>query len=517
MKIQVLLILLQLSSSLIFGQQYYFDVFNTQNSGLPYDHVSAIAIDNNGDKWVGTGGGGVARYDGSNWTVFNTQNSGLPDYTVSAIAIENNGAKWFGTSFGGIARFDGSNWSVFNTQNSVVPFDEVPAIALDNNGDNWFGTWGGGVVQFKLCPAAPIGISITPGNVNNACPLSPPTVLNANGPATHWVWSDGSTTNTIATPSTPSSYAISVTGYSGPPQACTASGTVSNTVNLQVYNLPANDMLCLVSVDTLTGKNQLIWNKTTGMRTDSFRIYKETTQAGVYDFAGNQSYTAFSIWSDQNSNPAQQSNRYYLSVLDSCGAESRTLNTPAIHRTIHLSSNQGINGENNLNWSPYEGITFSTYNIWRKNNGNPYVQIGSVPSTNLSFSDLTPPSGTNQYLIEVVFPTGCSPSSKTSSVPSSFSNAAVLSSGVRNSPEALLQLLTKVYPNPAQQNLTILLPESVEFQDLMVTDLQGKTMSVPYTLAGHEIQVDLSALPSGMWMGNIQTRQALIYKTFVKE
>lgn len=93
-------------------------------------------------------------------------------------------------------------------------------------------------------------------------------------------------------------------------------------------------------------------------------------------------------------------------------------------------------------------------NVLVKNNGNPFVQIGSVPSTNLSFSDVTPPSGTNHYLIEVVLPAPCSPSAKTSAVPSSFSNAVIQAAGVSNTPEHRLQALTLVYPNPAQGVLT---------------------------------------------------------------
>lgn len=503
------------------GGVYRFDGTNwtayfTQNSGLPSNNVKSIAIDNNGDKWFGTLGSGLTRFDGTNWTVYNTQNSGLPNDDVFSITIDNNGDKWIGTFGGGIARFDGTNWTVYNTQNSGLPNDDVYSIAIDNNGDKWIGTWAG-VALMQLCPPAPGIITISPSTLNNACPLSTPTLLTANGSATHWIWSDGSTSPTLATPTAPGTYAISVMGYSGPPLWCTSSGSTSNTLSFQVYNLPANDILCLATVDTLTGKNQLIWNKSAGMRTDSFRIYKETNQSGVYNFAANQAYGAFSTWTDLNSNPVQQSYRYYLSVLDSCGAESSTLNSPTIHRTIHLSCNQGINGENNLTWSQYEGITFSTYNIWRKNNGNPYIQIGSVPSTNLTFSDLVPPTGTNQYIIEVVLPVGCSPSSKTGSNRGSFSNAVLQSSSIGNSQEERLQFLTRVYPNPANMQLNIILPEKVILENLSFKDMQGKNLIIPWTFRQNEINADLSGLPAGMWVVLIQTNKGPVYKTFAKQ
>nr|MBC8489071.1 hypothetical protein [Bacteroidota bacterium] len=56
--------------------------YNKANSGLPDNWVYAIAIDESVTKWIGTGGGGLAEFDGTNWTVYNTSNSGLPDNYV---------------------------------------------------------------------------------------------------------------------------------------------------------------------------------------------------------------------------------------------------------------------------------------------------------------------------------------------------------------------------------------------------------------------------------------------------
>jgi ligand-binding sensor domain-containing protein len=41
---------------------------------------------------------GLAKFDGVNWTVYNTSNSGLPDNYVNAIAIDGQGNKWIGTA-----------------------------------------------------------------------------------------------------------------------------------------------------------------------------------------------------------------------------------------------------------------------------------------------------------------------------------------------------------------------------------------------------------------------------------
>jgi ligand-binding sensor domain-containing protein len=126
-------------------------VYKTSNSGLPSDWVWAIAIDGQGNKWIGTGGGGLAKFDGVNWTVYNTSNSNLPSNSVNAIAIDRQGNKWIGTGpywngsdwvGGGLAKFDGVNWTVYNTLNSNLPSNDVRAIAIDRQGNKWIGAWG---------------------------------------------------------------------------------------------------------------------------------------------------------------------------------------------------------------------------------------------------------------------------------------------------------------------------------------------------------------------------------------
>ncbi|NPV12617.1 MAG: hypothetical protein HPY57_12595, partial [Ignavibacteria bacterium] len=116
--------------------------FYTKASGLPNNNVRAIAIDGQGNKWIGTDGGGVAKFDGVNWTVYKTGNSGLPDNRVREIAIDGQGNKWIGTEGVGLAKFDGVNWTVYKRSNSGLPDNYVESIAIDGQGNKWIGTYG---------------------------------------------------------------------------------------------------------------------------------------------------------------------------------------------------------------------------------------------------------------------------------------------------------------------------------------------------------------------------------------
>ena len=122
-------------------------VYTPDNSGLPEGLIAGLAIDVQGNVWVGTENSGLGRFDGVNWTVYNEDNSGLPDVTVYDLAVDAQGSLWIGTFNGGLAKFDGTNWTVYDEDNSVLPGNTTTPLAIDNQGNVWIGT-GGGV--FKL-------------------------------------------------------------------------------------------------------------------------------------------------------------------------------------------------------------------------------------------------------------------------------------------------------------------------------------------------------------------------------
>jgi ligand-binding sensor domain-containing protein len=104
--------------------------------------ITAITIDNQGNKWFTTKAG-VSKFDGTTWTTYTTANSGLAWNYVSAIAIDGQGNKWFGTP-NGVATF-GTTWTTYTSTNSGLAIGSVASIAIDGQGNKWFGVYGGGV------------------------------------------------------------------------------------------------------------------------------------------------------------------------------------------------------------------------------------------------------------------------------------------------------------------------------------------------------------------------------------
>jgi ligand-binding sensor domain-containing protein len=104
------------------------------------NYVFSLLIDPRGIKWVGTWGGGVARFDGKTWTNFTTQD-GLAGNVVYAIAQDPTGRLWFGTNHG-LSAYDGRAWTTVRPSQRYQGGD-VYAVAVDPDRSVWMGYKGG--------------------------------------------------------------------------------------------------------------------------------------------------------------------------------------------------------------------------------------------------------------------------------------------------------------------------------------------------------------------------------------
>lgn len=249
-------------------------------------------------------------------------------------------------------------------------------------------------VTFNSAPSTP---TITPQGSVSICGTGSAT-LQANSGYSSYSWNTGSTAQSINV-SASGVYTVVVSNLAG----CTASA--SYTLNASSATPPS---ICIAGVDSLTGFNLVVWNKDVTTEIDSFIIYREGTVTNQFDRVGAQPYNAFSTFLDVNSNPAQQSYRYEISLKDTCGIET---NLSDYHKTIHLTINAGVGGAWNLIWNSYEGFSVASYNIYRGTDPSNIALLTTVSGSNNSYTDLTPPGGAVYYQIETVG-SNCTPSLK---------------------------------------------------------------------------------------------------------
>jgi hypothetical protein len=166
-------------------------------------------------------------------------------------------------------------------------------------------------------------------------------------------------------------------------------------------------VICLVTLDTFTQKNMVVWERQGGFRTAFYNIYRESTTAGVYIKIGSRLFDSISSFVDNNSNPRKQAYRYRISAVDSLGNES---SFSPVHKTIHLTANKGTSNENHLIWTGYEGKSFGTYYIYRGKKINNLILIDSIQSSLTQYSDFTANSGIQYYMVSAKFLGECYPS-----------------------------------------------------------------------------------------------------------
>ena len=281
----------------------------------------------------------------------------------------------------------------------------------------------------------------------------------------------------------------------------------SDNFPIQFYNAPySQEVICAISVDSLTGKNVVVWEKTAGVRTEKFNIYREGVITGQYDLIGTLNYNQMSTFIDNTANPLSQSYRYKMAVIDSCGFESAK---SPLHRTIHLSSNIGVNGEINLAWAPYEGVNYLTHRILRSLNGAPFQTIASVSGTTFSYTDLMPPAGPKYYRIENDVPGGCSPTAMVQGYARILSNpVAIASNGVTN--ENYQASLINLYPNPT--NGIVYVEGIINNNEVEVEIYDGIGKLLKIVKLNNDGPIDMSTFTPGVYTFKIEDRVQKIVK-----
>lgn len=117
------------------SQQFNFTKYSVEN-GLPQSQVFALLQDARGYIWMGTRGGGLARFNGINFKTFTTRN-GLPSNAVLSL-VENDKKNLLIGTEEGLCEYDGLRFS-----NILLPLSSQPRVTTlykDNKSRIWIGT-----------------------------------------------------------------------------------------------------------------------------------------------------------------------------------------------------------------------------------------------------------------------------------------------------------------------------------------------------------------------------------------
>lgn len=127
------LLLIGGSYSHVHSQDFNFINFSV-DEGLPQSEAEAIVMGPRSFLWVGTLGGGLSRFDGSEFSTLTT-NDGLLDNTVSSLAVDSSGNIWMAYANVGVSMYDGLGFKHFKNDSLVVRRE--PDLKVDRQNRIW--------------------------------------------------------------------------------------------------------------------------------------------------------------------------------------------------------------------------------------------------------------------------------------------------------------------------------------------------------------------------------------------
>ncbi|MBP7497132.1 MAG: T9SS type A sorting domain-containing protein [Bacteroidales bacterium] len=281
-----------------------------------------------------------------------------------------------------------------------------------------------------------------------------------------------------------------------------------------MQSLGAHPEICIVSVDSVTNKNIIIWDQNPDTIIAFYNIYKETYISQEYELIGSVPKGETSIFIDTKSDPAKKSDKYIIKAANNCNESSCS----QAHKPIHLMIS-GFQGNWNLAWSAYEGYNGATgrCRIWRGATYYNMELIDSVSSSVTSYTDINPPAGVVYYAIEVIPKNKCNPFAKaakgsySTSLSNIVNNKAIL--GIDENFE--LQNIT-FSPNPCADELFINVSHFQNVKHLItVYDIHGTAIYQTQNTQS-SITINTHSFTPGLYLVRIQSPNSTTTSKFIK-
>lgn len=274
--------------------------------------------------------------------------------------------------------------------------------------------------------------------------------------------------------------------------------------------------ICLVTVDSSSTHNIVVWEKPITEVIDSFLVYRMFPDSIYYE-VGSVHYDSLSIFHDYDANadPNTNKHRYKLATLDTAGVTSALSN---YHQTMHLT----VSTVGNMFWSWYkiEGANnpVSMFNCYRDDNGTGDFQIVNVAAGNIqAWNDndfgLYPSS---RYVVDVDWSVSCDASRENVNTTRSNLDERVDAPPV-GIDESLIDDI-KLYPNPTEGPICLQIPTGLKANGYILWSSLGAvsySQNLPNYGSNGLLTMDLPALVSGVYFLELSTDLGVVTKKLI--
>ena len=118
------------------------------DSGLPDSSVTSLVQTPDGYIWIGTGHGGIARFDGRQFLRFAPGNTpDLKSIEIHKLVTDAHGVLWIGDVEGGLISYQNGRFS-YEHSNPEIPKSVLENLLSDRGNQVSFSTMGGLVYRF---------------------------------------------------------------------------------------------------------------------------------------------------------------------------------------------------------------------------------------------------------------------------------------------------------------------------------------------------------------------------------
>ena len=314
-----------------------------------------------------------------------------------------------------------------------------------------------------------------------------------------YLWSGGSTNEDLQS-ATVGNYQLTVTDQGG----CQAVAySELNGINLNAAEI------CLVTVDTATNGNIVVWTKDYGLGIAEYQIFKETAIFNQFQYLNTVPFDSLSQYVDLAANPDVHSYKYKVRTIDSCGNASDFL---ALHKTIFVNATLGASNEVNVTWDEYIGIDYDQYYILRNHPSTGWEVIDSVPDNVHSYTDINYPNLTGlEYSIEVIPNSTCTAlrAQDHNSTRSNQASIAFPGGGGTGIDENSVGMI--VYPNPNDGLFSVKLDQTLANAEVSIIDIRGRVLETKSMNGKLSETIDISDNASGIYF--VELRAENIQKT----
>jgi len=280
------------------------------------------------------------------------------------------------------------------------------------------------------------------------------------------------------------------------------------------YIYPPEQSICIVTVDTATVTNSIIWERGDDHLIDYYNIYRED-DASEFILIASVDADELTEYKDTTADPGKNSWRYKIATADTCGNESILSSS---HKTIYLEMVEEADGSFKLNWDNYEGIDYTMVSIYRKLNED-WELLDELTSDIHSYTDTPPAEEEVWYIVIVDVETTCTPTVRemraTRELYSHFMSNIVGRESDTNIGDVFNnhQNDIQIYPNPTQGRIIVKGQDIVRVE---ISTVNGQKIREVQSY-GNTFDIDIAKEAKGLYFVKVTTKQGVVLQKIILE